>query len=202
MNGIGWTEILVVAAFALIVVGPKDLPDMLRKIGKMVGKAKRMTTEFRREFNKVLYDDDITNLKKTFVDPLKQVRGSIDEDIKKINASVMDKAPKGDEMEPIADSLKKAVGKKTPVKKAAPKKAAAKSTTAKKPVAKKTATKAVAKKPAAKKPAVSKTTKAAPVKAAPAKKAPAKKPAAKKAPVKKTPVKKAAAPREAATKEA
>ncbi|MBD8894187.1 Sec-independent protein translocase protein TatB [Roseibium litorale] len=51
MFDIGWTEIMVIACVAIIVVGPKDLPRMLRTVGQMIGKARRLSREFQSTFN-------------------------------------------------------------------------------------------------------------------------------------------------------
>ena len=48
MFDLGWTELLVIGIVALIVVGPKDLPLLFRKVGKFVGKARAMAREFSR----------------------------------------------------------------------------------------------------------------------------------------------------------
>lgn len=54
MFDIGWTELLVIACVAIIVVGPKDLPRMLRTFGQTVGKLRRMAGEFQSTFNEAL----------------------------------------------------------------------------------------------------------------------------------------------------
>lgn len=51
MFDIGWTEMLVVGIVALIVVGPKDLPVLFRRVGQFVGKAKGMAREFSSAMN-------------------------------------------------------------------------------------------------------------------------------------------------------
>ena len=48
MFDLGWTELLLIGIVALIVVGPKDLPMLFRKVGQFVGKAKGMAREFSR----------------------------------------------------------------------------------------------------------------------------------------------------------
>lgn len=48
MFDLGWTELLLIGIVALIVVGPKDLPILFRKVGQFVGKAKGMAREFSR----------------------------------------------------------------------------------------------------------------------------------------------------------
>ncbi|MDG1170995.1 MAG: Sec-independent protein translocase protein TatB [Sulfitobacter sp.] len=51
MFDLGWTELLVIGIVALIVVGPKDLPILFRKVGQFVGKAKGMAREFSSAMN-------------------------------------------------------------------------------------------------------------------------------------------------------
>ena len=51
MFGLGWAEILVAAVVGLIVIGPKELPGVFRKIGQFVGKAKAMARDFSRAMN-------------------------------------------------------------------------------------------------------------------------------------------------------
>ena len=51
MFGLGWAEILVAAVVGLIVIGPKELPVVFRKIGQFVGKAKAMARDFSRAMN-------------------------------------------------------------------------------------------------------------------------------------------------------
>ncbi|WP_145104357.1 Sec-independent protein translocase protein TatB [Cereibacter sediminicola] len=48
MFDIGWSELLVIGVVALIVVGPKDLPEMFRTLGRMMAKARNMAREFQR----------------------------------------------------------------------------------------------------------------------------------------------------------
>jgi sec-independent protein translocase protein TatB len=51
MFDLGWTEMLVIGVVALIVVGPKDLPVLFRRVGEFVGKAKGMAREFSSAMN-------------------------------------------------------------------------------------------------------------------------------------------------------
>ncbi len=54
MFDIGWTELLVVATVAILVVGPKDLPRMLRSFGRTMGQVRRMSNDFKRQFDDAL----------------------------------------------------------------------------------------------------------------------------------------------------
>jgi sec-independent protein translocase protein TatB len=48
MFDIGWTELLVIGVVALIVIGPQDLPDMFRQLGRFTGKMRAMARDFQR----------------------------------------------------------------------------------------------------------------------------------------------------------
>jgi len=54
MFDIGWSEILVIAVVAIIVVGPKELPRMLRSFGKTMGTVRRTANDFKRQFDEAL----------------------------------------------------------------------------------------------------------------------------------------------------
>ena len=68
MFDIGWTELLVIACVAIIVVGPKDLPRMLRTLGQTIGKMRKLSREFQSTFNDALREAeqqaDIADMKK------------------------------------------------------------------------------------------------------------------------------------------
>ena len=77
MFGIGWTEMLVLGVVALIVIGPKDLPVVMNRLGKMVNSVRRMGSEFQRELNKASGLDQITDLRRSITAPLKQTADEI-----------------------------------------------------------------------------------------------------------------------------
>ena len=64
MFDVGWTEIVVIACVAIIVVGPKDLPRVLRTVGKTVGNLKRMAGDFQKQFDDALKEADLDEVKK------------------------------------------------------------------------------------------------------------------------------------------
>ncbi len=49
MPQIGWFEILIIVAVAIVVIGPKDFPIMLRKIGSWIGAVKRYVNDFQEQ---------------------------------------------------------------------------------------------------------------------------------------------------------
>lgn len=83
MLGLGWTEMLVIGVVALIVIGPKDLPVVMSRIGKIVGQVRRMGADFQREINKTTGLDEVRNLRQSITAPLKK---SSDEIRKEFNA--------------------------------------------------------------------------------------------------------------------
>lgn len=68
MLDIGWSELLVVAVIALVIVGPKELPALLRMIGKYMGLIKRQAQEFRSQFDEAIKDTEFEQVKQDFQD--------------------------------------------------------------------------------------------------------------------------------------
>ena len=61
MPTIGWFEILIVVAIAIVVLGPKDFPVMLKKAGSWIGTAKRYVSNIQNEVSHLEVDDEKTN---------------------------------------------------------------------------------------------------------------------------------------------
>ena len=78
---VGATELLVIAAIALIVVGPKDLPIMMRKLGQFLGRMRAMASDFRASFDDLARQAELDELRREveamrssrFLDPVKMV---------------------------------------------------------------------------------------------------------------------------------
>jgi sec-independent protein translocase protein TatB len=70
MFDIGWTEMLVIAIVMIVVVGPKDLPRMLRTFGKTTAKLRSMAGDFQKQFNEALKEAELDEVKKS-VDTLR-----------------------------------------------------------------------------------------------------------------------------------
>ena len=64
MFDIGWGELLVIGIVALIAIGPKELPTVLRSLGQWMGKIKRMANEFQGQFQEALREAEVADLKK------------------------------------------------------------------------------------------------------------------------------------------
>ena len=63
MPGIGPVELLIIAAIALVVVGPKDLPVIMRTIGRYVGKARALAREFQESFEEIAREAELEELR-------------------------------------------------------------------------------------------------------------------------------------------
>jgi sec-independent protein translocase protein TatB len=205
MLGLGWTEMLVIGVVALIVIGPKDLPVVMNRIGKIAGQIRRMGNDFQREINKTTGLDEVRNLRNSITAPLKKTSDEIRREFNAMTPTGQKPSgiikPTDPKAESVVDEIKAAAGM-TPPKTAAqigaeagfrpegpqvtpPVKVAA----AKKPATKKAPVKAKA---APTRPVI--TTDLAPLDAP----APAKKPATAKKPAAKAPASKPAKPAEAA----
>jgi sec-independent protein translocase protein TatB len=68
MFDIGWSELALIAVVALIVIGPKELPGVLRMVGQWMGKARKMASEFQGQFNEAMREAEMADVKKAFDD--------------------------------------------------------------------------------------------------------------------------------------
>jgi sec-independent protein translocase protein TatB len=64
MFDISWTEFLLIGVVALIAIGPKELPGVLRTAGQWMGKVRRMAAEFQGQFQEALREAEMADLKK------------------------------------------------------------------------------------------------------------------------------------------
>ncbi len=108
MLDIGWSELLVIAVILIVVVGPKDLPPMIRAFGKMTARLRRTAGEFRAQFDEALREAELDDLRQSVdearklnpasslrdaINPLRQMGNEIKADLQKAtkpdNKSVM-----------------------------------------------------------------------------------------------------------------
>ena len=64
MFDIGWSELLVIAVVAIIVIGPKDLPRVMRTVGHYAGKLRRAAADFQRQFEEAMRESEIDEVRK------------------------------------------------------------------------------------------------------------------------------------------
>lgn len=84
MFDIGWSELLIIGIVALIVIGPKELPVVLRTVGQWMTKVRRMAAEFQSQFHEAMREAELAEMRKEFekdIDYLKDAtRGVTDFD--------------------------------------------------------------------------------------------------------------------------
>ena len=68
MFEIGGTELLLIAVVALVVIGPKDLPNALRTVGRSTGKARAMTRHLRSGFDEMMRQAELEEMEKQWAE--------------------------------------------------------------------------------------------------------------------------------------
>jgi len=111
MFGIGMPELLLILAIALIVIGPKKLPDLAKSLGRAMREFKKATNEFKETLQ---IDEDMTDVKKAFDGLGKDIKDSVSPeetaDFKRPDASLntADKTARGDEPDDKIENVKTA----------------------------------------------------------------------------------------------
>ncbi len=107
--GIGGFELLVIGLVALLVVGPKDLPVLMRRVGQMLAKARAMANEFRSSFDEMARQSELDELRKE-VEALRSGQGAMyplgaeaDAAFKEINAGLTTPPPVASPPTPAVD---------------------------------------------------------------------------------------------------
>jgi sec-independent protein translocase protein TatB len=75
MFDIGWSEFVLIAVVALIAIGPKELPGVLRTVGQWMGKARKMAAEFQSQFQEAMREAEMADLKDSFDEVRKAASG-------------------------------------------------------------------------------------------------------------------------------
>jgi sec-independent protein translocase protein TatB len=108
MIEIGWGKLLLIGIVALLVIGPKELPAVLRTVGQWMTKLRRMAAEFQSQFQEAMREAELAELKKqvdemsnkaqsyTNIDPLADVGHELETTQRQIESAVTEPAsPKG-----------------------------------------------------------------------------------------------------------
>jgi sec-independent protein translocase protein TatB len=113
MFDIAWGELLLIGIVALIAIGPKELPTVLRTLGQWMGKLRRMATEFQNQFQEAMREAEMADLKKqvdemtsqaqsyTNFDPVGEVRREFESAQRQVESAIADK-PKMETSSPTA----------------------------------------------------------------------------------------------------
>jgi sec-independent protein translocase protein TatB len=77
MFDIGWSELLIIAVVAIVVVGPKDLPRLMRTFGHYAGKLRRAAADFQRQFEDAMRETELEEVKKA-IDSVRSTETVVD----------------------------------------------------------------------------------------------------------------------------
>lgn len=114
MFDVGWSEMVVIGVVALIAIGPKELPGVLRSIGQWAGKIRRMASEFQGQFQEAMREAEMADVKKQVdqisstvsdyknFDPLAEAQQQIDKTWK--DATAFDEKPEPPTLPPELSS--------------------------------------------------------------------------------------------------
>ena len=79
MFDIGWGELVVIGVVALIAIGPKELPGVLRATGQWMGKVRRMANEFQDQFREAMREAELDDIKKDITKNFDDIKNKADE---------------------------------------------------------------------------------------------------------------------------
>ena len=104
MFEIGWSELLLIGIVALIAIGPKELPTVLRTLGQWMSKLRRMASEFQSQFQEAMREAEMADLKKQVdemtsqaqsyasFDPVSEVKRELESTQQQIESAMVDTA--------------------------------------------------------------------------------------------------------------
>jgi sec-independent protein translocase protein TatB len=108
---LGWSKLIIIAMLAIVVVGPKDLPALLRTIGKFVGQIRRQAEDFRRQFDEAMKDTeldqirkDVEDIKRTATDSVRDIERSAEDSVKPLQTAASDITSMGNGTTPYGQS--------------------------------------------------------------------------------------------------
>jgi sec-independent protein translocase protein TatB len=119
MFEVGWSELLVIAVVMIVVVGPKDLPNMLRTFGRTAAKLRAMAGDFQKQFNEALKEAELDDVKSSIdslrsLNPMNEVRKQLNPfeqaaaDVRAGVDTMMKPKPAADPAAPAADTAQPA----------------------------------------------------------------------------------------------
>jgi sec-independent protein translocase protein TatB len=114
MFEIGWGELLIIGIVALIAIGPKELPTVLRTLGQWMNKLRRMASEFQNQFHEAMREAELADLKKQVddmtsqaqsyanFDPVGEVRRELESTQQQIESAMIEKPAAETASPPVA----------------------------------------------------------------------------------------------------
>ena len=117
MFDIGWSELLVIAVVAIVVVGPKELPKLMRSFGFYAGKLRRAAADFRRQFDDAMREAELEEVKQA-IESVRTEARALNESAP-LDRPLMVEGPKTPSPKPAKTPRKRTASKaKTPAKRA------------------------------------------------------------------------------------
>lgn len=114
------SKLLILAIVALIVVGPKDLPILLRTVGKYLGVIRRQAAEFRQQFDEAMREAELDQLKKEFENAAREVHATVESGARSVETQVEAASVKPEELKfgtgmPVPSPNAETPGEATPM---------------------------------------------------------------------------------------
>ena len=108
LPGIGGSELIIIAIVALVVVGPKDLPKLLRQLGRFVGKMRSMADDFRASFDDMARQSELDEVRKEVealrsTNPASNVLSDVNNQMRAIDSDIKDSVSRLDAPISISD---------------------------------------------------------------------------------------------------
>jgi sec-independent protein translocase protein TatB len=121
MFDIGWSELLVIAVVAIVVVGPKDLPKLMRGFGQYAGKLRRSASDFQRQFEEAMRESEVAEVKKAIESvrtetPSLDLKAPVDEPVMLPKPATSASAEAAAKPKPAPKQSRKRTGAKAPRK--------------------------------------------------------------------------------------
>lgn len=96
MFDLGWSELLLIAVLALVVVGPRDLPRMMRTAGQYMAKARKVAREFQATFDELAKETEVEELRREVAALKSQAKAPLTEMRKDLDRAMEPKPQSGD----------------------------------------------------------------------------------------------------------
>jgi sec-independent protein translocase protein TatB len=78
MFDVSWGKLVIIGVVALLVIGPKELPAVLRQLGQWMAKIRRMASEFQGQFQEAMREAEMTDLKQQFDETTSGLKSAFD----------------------------------------------------------------------------------------------------------------------------
>lgn len=102
MFDIGWSELLLIAVIAILVVGPRDLPRLMRTVGQYTSKLRSMSRELKTQFDQAVREAELDDVRKSLTDlktpnPVKEIRDTVTKPVAELKSAVSEAGRVSDE---------------------------------------------------------------------------------------------------------